>query len=56
MSAPRQIYVGSLSRREASWGRSRRRFPPGWMLVTLLAVVAVAGALAGPVILPGLAP
>jgi hypothetical protein len=51
MNAPRQIYVGSLSRREASWGRARRRFPLGWALIAL----AVLGALVGPVILPALA-
>jgi zinc transporter ZupT len=52
MNAPRQIYVATLSRREASWGRSRRR--PVWPLVALFAL-AVVGALIGPVILPALA-
>jgi Mn2+/Fe2+ NRAMP family transporter len=54
MNAPRQIYVGSLSRREASWGRARRRFWPSWALAALIAL-AVVGALIGPVILPALA-
>jgi hypothetical protein len=54
MNPPRQIYVGSLSRHEASWGRARRRFPPGWALIALIAL-AVVGALVGPVILPALA-
>jgi hypothetical protein len=54
MHAPRQIYVGSLSRHEASWGRARRRFLPGWAVLALVAL-AVLGALAGPVILAALA-
>jgi hypothetical protein len=54
MNGPQQIYVGSLSRREASWGRARRRRFPGWALAGLVALAVVA-ALLGPVILPALA-
>jgi hypothetical protein len=55
MTEPRQIYVGSLSRRHRSWGRARRRrLPPAWALVTLAALAAI-GALMGPVVLPALA-
>ena len=56
MYQPRQIYVGSLSRREASWrrGRRRRRLPPAWLLVTVATLAAI-GALLGPVVLPALA-
>jgi hypothetical protein len=54
MNEPPQIYVGSLSRRDASWRRSRRRMLPGWALIALIAL-AVVGALVGPVILPALA-
>ncbi len=52
MNHPRQIYVGSLSRREASWGR-RRRTAPTWALVALAALVLL-GALMAPVVLPAL--
>jgi hypothetical protein len=45
MPAPRQIYVGSLSRRERSWGRGRRR-PTGWFAgSTTLALIVVGAAL-----------
>jgi hypothetical protein len=55
VTEPRQIYVGSLSRRHRSWGRTRRRWvPPLWLLVTLAALAAI-GALMGPVVLPALA-
>ncbi|MDQ6915860.1 MAG: hypothetical protein M3155_08630 [Actinomycetota bacterium] len=55
MTEPRQIYVGSLSRRHRSWGRARRRrLPPTWALVTLAAFGVIAG-LMGPVVLPALA-
>ena len=54
MNEPRQIYVGSLTRREASWGRTRRRSFPAWLLVVLI-VLALLGALMGPVLLAALA-
>jgi len=45
MPAPRQIYVGSLSRRERSW-RGRRRRPTGWFAgPTTLALLVVGAAL-----------
>jgi len=45
MPAPRQIYVGSLSRRERSWGRGRRRLA-GWFAgSTTLALIVVGAAL-----------
>jgi hypothetical protein len=54
MNEPRQIYVGTLTRREASWGRARRRGLRGWALAALIALVLL-GALLGPVVLPALA-
>jgi len=53
MNEPRQIYIGTLTRREASWGRARRRWVPAWVVVALVAL-AVLGALLGPVVLPAL--
>jgi hypothetical protein len=55
MNQPRQIYVGSLSRREAKWrgARRRRRTPPAWLVVTIVALAAI-GALLGPAVLPAL--
>jgi hypothetical protein len=54
MNEPRQIYIGTLSRREASWGRARRRWAPAWLIAALIAL-ALLGALLGPVVLPALA-
>jgi hypothetical protein len=54
LNEPRQIYVGSLTRREASWGRARRRWVPAWILAAVVAL-ALLGALLGPVVLPALA-
>jgi hypothetical protein len=44
---PRQIYVGSLSRKERSWGRGRRRVVPRLAGSTafVVAVAAVAALL-----------
>jgi hypothetical protein len=54
MNEPRQIYIGTLTRRDASWGRARRRWVPAWILAALVAL-AVLGALLGPVVLSALA-
>jgi hypothetical protein len=54
LNEPRQIYVGSLTRRQASWGRARRRWAPAWVVAALVALVLL-GALLGPVVLPALA-
>jgi hypothetical protein len=42
MSPPPQIYVGSLSRRERSWGRARRRAGSRLAGTTLTALLVAA--------------
>jgi hypothetical protein len=50
MTEPRQIYVGSLSRRDRRWGRPHRRAP----LLSRLLAVAVSAAVLGATLVPNL--
>jgi hypothetical protein len=45
MREPRQIYIASLSRRERSWGRGRRRSVGWFARPTTLTLIVVGAAL-----------